>query len=101
QRRDARALNPSGIVNAGDRRMLRPELWLRLPPAVEEHQENPHVVPRADGEELIDAAPEARRVLPPEQVVQKHTHGVHADGFGPAELAVDPLRIEGLRLPPL
>jgi hypothetical protein len=40
-----------------------------------------------------------RRILLPEQVVQEDAHGVHAQTFRPAQLLVDLLWIESLRLP--
>ena len=46
----------------------------------------------ADGEKGVDALLEAVGVLLPEEVVEEDAHGVHADGFGPAEFAVDALR---------
>jgi hypothetical protein len=42
---------------------------------------------------------EAFRVLLPEKAVQEDAHGVHADGFSPAQFAIDGGRIKGIGLP--
>ena len=55
----------------------------------------------ADCEEGVDALAEAGGVLLPEEIVEEDAHGVHADGFGPAEFGIDALWIEGVRLPHL
>ena len=54
-----------------------------------------------DGQKCVDALLKALRILLPEQVVQEHAHGVHADALGPAQFAVDGGRIEGVGLPHL
>jgi hypothetical protein len=58
-------------------------------------------MPRRNGQESVDALPEARRILLPEQVVQEDAHGIHAHRFRPAEFPVDLDRIEGRFLPHL
>ena len=56
---------------------------------------------RGDVEEAIDPLAITVGVLLPRQVVQEHPHRRHAETFGPAELLVDRLRIEGVGLPHL
>src|ERR1700728_927326 len=79
--------------------MLRAEFWTGIPAGIEEDKDRADVVFRAEAEEDVDALAEAVRILLPEQVVKKDTHGVHADVFGPAELEVDALRVKGIGLP--
>ena len=59
------------------------------------------MVLRGDGQELVEALEESRRILLPKQIVQEDSHGVHADGFCPSKLLVDLLRIERVGLPHL
>ena len=54
-----------------------------------------------DIQKNVDALLESRRILLPEQIMQKHPHGVQPQRFGPAQFCVDPLRIESIRLPHL
>jgi hypothetical protein len=56
---------------------------------------------RSDGQELIEPAFETIRILGPKQVVKKHTHRVHSKTFRPAELEINPFRIERVSLPHL
>jgi len=52
-----------------------------------------------DAQEGIDPLEEPLRVLLPEQIVEVHAHGVHAELLVcPAKLAVDGLRVEGVGL---
>ena len=57
------------------------------------------MVPRRDGEEVIDALVESLRILLPYQVMQEDAHGVHADALGPSQLAVDGDGVIALGLP--
>ena len=95
----ARSLHPAGVVDAGNGRMLRAELGVRVPAGVEEDKDGADVMACGDGQKSVDALREAFRVLLPEQVVQEDAHGVHADGFGPAEFAIDGGGVEGVGLP--
>ena len=95
---EAGALDPAGVVHAGDGRMLRAEVRVGLPAGVEEHEERADVVFRGDGEEGVEALLEAVGVLLPELVLEEDAHGVHADGFSEAELTVVDRGVEGLGL---
>ena len=48
----ARSLHPAGVMHAGNRRMLRAELGMRIPAGVEEHKDRADVMAGGDGEEL-------------------------------------------------
>src|ERR1700734_192582 len=61
----AGALYPSGVMHAGDRRMLRAELWVGIPAGVEEHEDGLDVVLGGNGEEGGEALLEALGVLLP------------------------------------
>jgi hypothetical protein len=52
-------------------------------------------------EKLVHPLEKPRRILLPEQVVQKHPHGVHADALGEAEFTVDRRQVERIGLPHL
>ncbi len=51
-----------------------------------------------DGEKGVEAADEAFGILLPELVLKEDAHGVHADGFGEAQLAVVDGGVEGRSL---
>src|SRR5579883_3533604 len=86
---------------ARDRRMLWAEPRIGVPAGVEQHENGLDVVLVSDCEESDDTPLEAARVLLPDEVVQKHSHGVHPESLRPAELDVDALGIERRRLPHL
>src|SRR5271165_1360578 len=86
-------------MHAGDGRMLRAKLGTRIPAGVKEHKHGPNVVARCDGEECVDALTECLRILFPNEVMQEDAHSVHADGLGPAQLAVNRCGVEGISLP--
>ena len=52
-----------------------------------------------DVQECIDPVAVAVRVLLPNQVVQKHAHGVHAEALSPSQFSIDALGIEAVFLP--
>ena len=97
----ARRLHPAGVMHAGDGRMLGAEPGVRIPAGVEEHEDRPDMMAGGDGKEGVHALLEAFGVLLPHQVVQKDPHGVHPDGFGPAQFAVDGGGVEAFGLPHL
>ena len=68
---------------------------------IEEHKHRTDVMPRRDGQELVDAFLKTGGILLPEQVVEEDAHGVHAHRFGPGEFLVDLFGIEGRLLPHL
>lgn len=76
-------------------------VWIGIPAAIEEHQHGADVVPGDDGEELVNSAREAGRVLLPQEIVEEHAHRVHVRLFGPAQFEIDARGIEARRLPPL
>jgi len=92
------ALNPAGVVNAGNGWVLGTEMRIGLPAGVEEHKDGTDMMASGDREEGIEAADEAFGVLLPELVLQKDPHGVHADGFGQTKLTVVERGIKGCRL---
>ena len=47
-----------------------------------------------DGQKRVDAALESRSILLPEQIMQEHSHGVHAERLRPAKLLVNFFGIE-------
>src|SRR5579862_794987 len=81
--------------------MLRPELGKWIPAGIKKYEQGTDVVFGSDGNESVDSLFEAGGILLPEQVMQEHAHGVHAQAFGPAEFLVDLLRIESGCLPHL
>ena len=83
QRRGAGTLHPTGVVHAGNRRMLRAKMRQRVPARVEEYKHWTDVVARGNGEEAVDALLKAGSVLLPEKIVEKDAHSVHAQRFGP------------------
>ena len=74
---------------------------IRIPARIEQYKNRADLVPVRDVEECVDALLESGAVLFPQQVVQEHTHGVHAQTFGPSELTIDALGIERVSLPHL
>ena len=81
--------------------MLRAEFGVGIPAGIEEDEEGADMMFRRDGEEDADTVTEAVGVLLPDQVVKEDAHGVHAEGFGPAQLEVDAFGVEGFGLPHL
>src|SRR5271170_155567 len=81
--------------------MLRTEPGIRVPAGIEEDEDGTDVMSGGDDEKCVDAAPEALGILPPEQIVKKDAHRIHADALGPPKLFVDLLRVEGVSLPHL
>ena len=95
-----RRLRPPGVVHPGHRLSLR--ACLRRKPAVVEDHEH-RVDPDAPGEleESVHARLHAFGIGLPDEVVEEHAHAVHPDLGRPTQLALDRLRIPGLRLPHL
>ena len=91
-------LDPAGVVDAGNGRVLGTEVWVGLPAGVEEDEQGADVVFGGDGEEGVEAALEAFGILGPELVLEEDAHGVHADGFAEAELFVVEGGVEGVGL---
>ncbi len=56
-----RILHPAGVVHAGNGRTLRPELWIRIPAGIEQHQQRLDAVFRGDGRGTGRCACETRR----------------------------------------
>ena len=54
-----------------------------------------------DSQEGIDSLPEPSLILLPQQIVQEHSHRVHADALRPAQLQVNPFGVERVGLPHL
>src|ERR1700730_17195686 len=88
-------------MNPRNRRGLRSEMRFWIPAGIKQYKDGLDAMTRGYLEEGIHAACESLGVLLPEQIVQKHPHGVHAELLRPSQLQVDPLRIEGVRLPHL
>src|ERR1035438_6516760 len=61
----ARRLDPTGVMQAGDGGMLRPQLGMRIPARVEEDKNRTDVVPRRDCKKRINSLSKALRVLLP------------------------------------
>src|SRR2546423_11678035 len=80
---------------------LTAEVGEWIPHCVEQDEHRPDVVSLRDRQEAIHSIEESNRILLPEEIVQEHPHGVEPEGFGPAELAIDGARIEGVSLPHL
>jgi len=57
------------------------------------------MVLRGNRQKRIKPFAETRRILLPQQIMQKHAHRIHANAFRPSQLFVDLLRIEGSLLP--
>ena len=97
----AGALHPSRVVQARLRRALLAQLRGRVPHGVEQDEDHADPVPVGDREEPVHPRQEPRRVLLPEQVVEEDPDAVEPQPLGPAQLAVDRRRVEGVRLPHL
>ncbi len=97
----ARRADPPGIVRARLRRRLLSGLRVVVPARVEEHEYGLDVVLVGDRQVVADALLEPGGVLLPRDVVQVDAHRVHPDPRGKAELAIDRLGIERVRLPHL
>jgi hypothetical protein len=97
--RSSRRLHAARVVNSGNERMLRAELWIRVTAGIEEYEDGPDVMLGGNGQKLIDAVLKACGILLPNEVVQEDAHGVHAQALCPPELAIDLRRIEGRCLP--
>ena len=81
----ARRLDPARIMHARNRRMLRAELWIRIPAAVEQHQQRLDTcASRRWSRNSIDPPFEAGGILLPKLIMQEHAHRVHADPLGPS-----------------
>jgi hypothetical protein len=70
-----------------------------IPTGIEQNEKGFDVMPVCNLQERIDALLKPLGVLLPKKVVQKHAHGVEADGFGPAELQVNALWVKRIGLP--
>jgi hypothetical protein len=55
-------------------------------------------MPGGNAEHFVEPVLKTRRVLLPEQIMQKDPHGGHPGGFGPAKLLVDLCWIVGVLL---
>ena len=83
------ALDPAGVVDAGDGRGgCGPRWGLVSQQESKEDEQRLDVVPGGDAEEGVEALLEAFGVPLPELVLEEDARGVHADGLGHAELAV-------------
>ena len=76
-------LHPARIVHAWDGRVLWSEARLRVPAAVKQHEQRLDLVAGRNNQKLVHASNETRRILFPQQVVQEHSHGIHAQGLRP------------------
>ena len=74
-----------------------PSLGKRVPAGIEQNKNRTDFMPGRDGQKSIDPLPEAGGVLLPQQIVQKHPHGIHAQALRPAQFPVNLLRVEGGR----
>ena len=70
---------------------------MRVPAGVEQDEERLDAVAGRDRDELRKAAGEALPVLGPQQIVEKHPHGVEPDLPSHAQLAVDAPGLIGAR----
>ena len=77
--RGARALHPAGVVHARGRRALRTQHRIRVPAGVEQDEQRLDAVTCRDRDELRETAGKALLVLGPQQIVEKHPHGVEPD----------------------
>jgi hypothetical protein len=73
----------------------------RIPARIKENKHGTNAMPGRDRQELVDPLLEAGRIVLPEQVMEKHTHGIHTHGFSPGGLGVNLSGIEGRLLPHL
>src|SRR5579872_264658 len=55
QRQCSRTLHPTGIMDSRNGRMLRTKARERVPAGIEQYQQRADVMPRSDGQELVDA----------------------------------------------
>src|SRR6202022_2706491 len=71
-----------------NRRVLRSEMRFWIPAGIKQYKDGLDAMTRGYLEEGIHAACESLGVLLPEQIVQKHPHGVHAELLRPSQLQV-------------
>src|SRR3984885_80391 len=79
--------------------MLLAQLWIRVPHRIQKNKHDANVVFVGDGKKFVHALQETGRVLLPQQVVQEHTHRVHAQTLSPTKFAIDGCQVEGIGLP--
>src|SRR5262245_10288865 len=99
ENRCARTLHPAGVVDVRAGCTLFSRFGARVPDAVEEHEYHPDAMPVADREELLDAI--QITFLLPQEVVEEDPHAVEAEPGRIAELPIEDLGIEAVRLPHL
>ena len=78
---------------------LLPDFRVGIPAVVEKNQGGQDMVLLGYVQEPVDALLETFRILLPGQVVQEDAHSIHPGIDCPAQLALDCLDIEGVRLP--
>src|SRR5579872_4190714 len=88
-------------MHSGNGRMLRPQLRIGIPAGIEENKNGPNMVAGSNFQKTVNPLLESCRILLPEQVVQKHAHGVHAQTLGPCQFFVYLLRVKAGGLPHL
>ncbi len=79
--------------------MLFAEVRIRIPTGIEQDEKRLDVVFVCNLKENLNTLLETLRVLLPRKVVEKHSHSVEADGFGPAQFHIDSLCVERIGLP--
>ncbi len=80
---------------------LLAEMRVRVPDAVEQHEQDTDVMAIGDLEKLIHPSKKAVAILLPQEVVDKDSDTVEAQRLGEAQLAVDGRGVEAIRLPHL
>lgn len=83
------ALQPLGIVHAGNRFRLRPRLGVRIPAGIQQDQGGFDPMLVCDRKKPVDALDEIGSIFLPENVVQEHADRVEARRGGPRQLAIN------------
>jgi hypothetical protein len=79
--------------------MLLSKMRIRIPTRVKQYEQLPDVMSIRNLQKSVDAFFEARGILLPQKIMEKHAHGIKAYGFCPAQFRVNALRIKRFGLP--
>src|SRR6266576_2397958 len=92
-------LHPPGVVPVGIGLALLAGLGKRVPNTVEQDEHHTELVFLRDAQEMFHAPEQTPVVLLPNQIMQKNADAREAEVMGPAEFAVNGIRIPSVGLP--
>src|SRR3569833_743743 len=81
------------------RLMLLPQLWRRIPNAIEQNKHHADVMLVSDGKKLVHSLKKPFVILFPKQVMKENPHTGKTELLRPAQFAINGRRIPGFRLP--